>query len=754
MPALLALLLIVQPATSPDSTAADTVFYGGLLVRFLPRSEEVVLLDSAWVRYREMTVYGDSIHFGIEEQRLTASGDVLFTSGDLNVDGTMLQYDLDERKGMIRTARTEIESGFFRADEIWLVEENVINARRSLYTTCEKDPPHYAFHGPRAKLLVDDLVIVEPVVFRAFDIPLLAAPFWLVPVASRRTSGLLPFKVGQSSLQGWYASDLGYYWAFSEYADATFYCDVMTKKGIQPRFQGIYVVNPFARGNVNASYINEWDTRTTRYSVNARHDSRFFFGSDLSAAADIISDARYIPEYGEDRIDRLKQEAYSWAELNRRFGRVGRVTATAERRDLFLSNYRSTLLPGLAVSFGTQRLPFSLDLSPRVRFSRRHEQFADSTGADTARLENISGRASAGIGTPDYDLGPAGDLRAGYNLGLDSDWRVRQSSPSEAAASDWQAESASSHFLSNGINVSLSQRLPGAINTRQTVSADQRNDLSGSLPPDTRYRGDIMADLTLYRVFALNGFGLDGLLHTARTSAGMSYEPEVTDREYIGTPRLGEPRAARISLGLTNGFQARTSDSTPQKFDLGSAQLSTGYDIISRRPDPVRAGLRTGVPYSRLPFELSLDAAASFDWDSLRLGRDYRIATMLGWEYGFGRQPLAVPWVDTTRHDPQRDWRVRLGVNHYLLGDNNMLTGALTLYVPGWRFDLSSIGYNFTRRELTDYSITVWKDLHCWEALVNIEKLGSQWKYDFEFRIRQLQDIKLGKSTFRGILPE
>jgi len=734
----------VWPAgAEPDSAVSDTVFYGGRLVCFLARTDEVVLLDSAWVRHGTMTVYGDSIHYDIKEQRLTATGDVLFVSDDLNVNGTLLRYDLDERKGMMRTARTEIESGFFQADEIWLVEENVINARRSLYTTCEKDHPHYAFHGRRAKLFMDDIVVVEPVVFRIFNIPVLAAPFWLVPVATRRTSGLVPFKFGQAAGLGWYARDLAYYWVINDYADATFYCDVMTKKGIQPRFQGIYIVNPYARGNVNASYINEWDTRTTRYGVNARHSSRFFLDTDLSAAVDVISDARYVPEYGEERIDRLKQETYTWAELTRRIGRAGRVTATAERRDLFLSHYRSTTLPGVAVSFGTRRLPLGLDLSPRLRFDRRLQQFADSTGADTARLETASGRAGAGLGTPDYELGPAGRLRAGWNTSLDAgrDWRNR-------------VPDRDVRRLTNALDLSLTQSLPGGINTRQSVTADQRNDLTGGEPPETRYRGDLSADLTLYRIFPLTALGLDGMLHTVRPRLGVGYEPEVTAREYVGTPRLGEPRSARLSLFVDNGFQARTADSVPLKFDLGNAGLGTGYDLIERRLEPLRASLRTGVPHGRLPFSLGLDATAGFDFDSLDLSRDYRLTTSFGWEYLFGRRPLRVHWVDTTRHDPQRDWRVRLNLNHILLRDNNMLTGALSLYVPGWRFDLNSLGYNFTRGELTDYSVTVWKDLHCWEALVNIERLGSQWKYDFEFRIRQLQDIKVGKSTFRSFLPE
>ena len=742
---LVAFLLVAQLApASPDSAAPDTVFYGGRLVRFYAKTDEVVLLDSAWVRFGAMTVYAESIHYDIEEQRLSANHEVLFVSGENNIEGAMLEYDLDQRKGMMRTATTAIENGFFRADEIWLVEENVLNARRSRYTTCEKpDHPHFAFYGPRAKLLVDDVVIAEPVVFEVFGFPVLAAPFWLVPVATKRTSGLVPFKVGQSNTQGWYAKDLAWYWVINDYADATFFCDVMTKKGIQPRFQGIYIVNPFAQGNVNASYIREWDTRTTRYSLNARHDSRFFFDSDLSAAADFISDASYIPEYGEDIIDRLKQEAFSYAEVSRGFGRVGRVTATVERKDEFTNHFDYTLLPDLVLSLGTRRLPLGLDLSPRLRFTRRLENYGDSTGADTARYHELGGRASAGLGTPDYNLGVAGRLRAGYNVSLDlgREWR------DGATDSDTRT-------LANGVNIDLSQKLWGTVNTRQAIGATQSNDLTGARPPDTRYTGSITADMTLYRVFNVRALGLDGLLHTARPSAGLAYEPEVTAREYIGTPRLAEPKSARLTFDIGNGFQARTADSTAAKLDLGSANLATAYDLVNGRLEPLRANIRTAVPASRLPFTANLDASASFDFDSLDLGRDYRIATSFGWEHLFRHDSLRVAWVDTTRHDPGRDWRVRVSLNHVLYRDNSMLTGAFTFYVPGWRLDLTSIGYNFTRKELTDYSITVWKDLHCWEALVTVDKLGNQWKYDFEFRIRQLSDIKLGKSTFRSILPE
>ncbi|MEO0082707.1 MAG: putative LPS assembly protein LptD, partial [candidate division WOR-3 bacterium] len=217
---MLGLLLALLPTqVAADTVGQDTVFYGAQLVRFLARTEEVVLLDSAWVRYRDMTVYSDSIHYDTKLHRLTALGDVLFTSGDQNITGNLLQYDIDTRKGMMRTAWTEVENGFFWAEEVWLVRERVLNARQGHYTTCDHAPPHYSFPGPRTKLYMDDIAIAQPVVFRLFGAPILAAPFWLVPVASKRKSGIMPFKVGNAKGQGWYAKNLAYYWVVNDYSD-------------------------------------------------------------------------------------------------------------------------------------------------------------------------------------------------------------------------------------------------------------------------------------------------------------------------------------------------------------------------------------------------------------------------------------------------------------------------------------------------------------------------------------------------------
>jgi len=97
----------------------------------------------------------------------------------------------------------------------------------------------------------------------------------------------------------------------------------------------------------------------------------------------------------------------------------------------------------------------------------------------------------------------------------------------------------------------------------------------------------------------------------------------------------------------------------------------------------------------------------------------------------------------------------RLSLNHAFGADSlNMLKGTAAFALAGWKLDLTGLGYNFARNQLTDYGIMVTRDLHCWEAIGKLQKLGTKWSYDFELRIKKLPDLKLGKSTFGSLLPK
>jgi len=736
--------LTLPASPDPDSSAGDTVYYGGKRVTFYAKKEEVVLLDSAWVRYGDMTVYSDSIRYDTRIHRLAAYGDVLFTSADQNITGDLLQYDVDTRKGMMRTARTELPEGFFVAEEVWLVDEKALNARRGHYTTCEYDRPHYDFYGPRVKLLMDDVAITRPVVFRLFRFPILAAPFWLVPVASERKSGLLPFSVGNSSLQGWYAKNIAYYWVINDYADATFSLDVMTRKGIQPSFEGIYKVLPFADGGVDASYVQEWDSGRERYSLSGEHESeRFFLGTRFDAKADFVSDASYTGEYAEDDIQWLKRETRSHAQIRREIGRIGSFSAVASRDEDFQRHVNDMTLPSVSLALRSWKLPLHWTASPRLSFVNLVETRTDSVGQDTADTRQLRGRASLGLGSPEYSLGPAGGLTISHGITV-----------SENRGFYKGALTTRSTPMTNTFGLQARQKPLGLVNTDQRVSVGQTNQLYGEGDPSTSYSASAGADMTLYRVFGLEAFGFHGLLHTTRPGLSLEYRPEVTPRTFIGTPELLSPENARLAMTLNNGFEAKAG-SLGTKHDIGRFDLATAYDLTadSLNLSPLSARARLNPLPGLGKLRLSVDADASFDFYQTRIRDDWGVNTSLSWQHLFWQAPIRDSARSQTRHPSQRDLKFEVSLGHTFGERANMVRASAALYIPGWKLTLSSLGYNFKTRDLTNYNITLWRDLHCWEAIVSFDRLGETWKYNFEVRIRKLSDIKFGKGTVRSFLP-
>jgi hypothetical protein len=751
---LLALLLVAQPAdtTARDTIAADTthrdiIYYGGKRVIFNAKSEEVLLLDSASVRYREMSVYSDSIRYDVKKHQLTAYADVLFTSGSENVTGSLLVYDVDARKGMMRTAYTTVENGFFRASEVWMVRERVMNGRGGSYTTCDREHPHYAFYGPRVKLFMDDVAIAEPVIFKLGNTPVLAAPFWMVPVASKRKSGLLPFKIGNSSTEGLYSKNLAYYWVINDYSDMTFYADVMTKRGIQSRAEAVYVVTPFAQGNINGSYIGEWDTGHRRYSVSAVHRSdRFLFDSQLDGKLDLMSDKTYVPDYTEDQLEWLKTELFSYGQISKSLRRMGSITVLAQQKTKFADSTRSTDLPSVRLSMTQRPLLAGWNLSPSASFLHHTEDSTrlDSTGAlDSARWRDLNGNAAVGISGPAYNVGPLGSATVSERLAF-TEGRTYYNGSLER----------NPRTVSSGFSANMDQRFMGTLGLNEAVALTQSDNLRDTLPVNVAYVGNVTGRAIFYRVFSATAFGMRGLLHTATPTAGLAYEPKVDSGPLFGRPRLLDPKAARVNLGFGNSFQAKV-DSAGTKRDLGTIGFSTSYDLLDSSPGPLnRLSPLTGTlsidPLQGTNLNLSIDASAGFDFDSLDFSKNYSIATTFN--------------VNRIGFDSAHAERgFQLGLSHTYSRTSSgspahMITGTAAVAIPGWKLSLTDFGYNFTesdpKKRMANYGLLLTKDLHCWEAFAKYQRLGSRWTYDFEIRIKKLPDLKIGKGTFGSLLPK
>ncbi len=111
---------------------------------------------------------------------------------------------------------------------------------------------------------------------------------------------------------------------------------------------------------------------------------------------------------------------------------------------------------------------------------------------------------------------------------------------------------------------------------------------------------------------------------------------------------------------------------------------------------------------------------------------DYSVPWSLRFSYSFSyNSQVARPTLETTRTYMQ---------NVNFSGDINL--------TPNWRIGFSS-GYNFQEKEITYTSVDVYRDLHCWELLINWIPFGFRQSYNLTLRVKSsvLQDLKLTRRT-------
>jgi lipopolysaccharide assembly outer membrane protein LptD (OstA) len=735
----IALSLLLFFATEADS-AQKIVYYSSKNIVYYPKQELVILLDSAKVSYGDVVVDADSIEYDLKTKTLSAFKNVVFVTGSEKVDGNKLHYNLDTKRGFMRDAQTTVENGFVDGKEIWLVKEKTLHIRDGYYTTCDHDPPHYYFYSSKSRVLLNNTAITGPVVLKIFGIPCAAAPFWFFPISKQRKSGLLPFKFGQSNTDGLYAKGVAYYLVINDYADMTFMLDVMQKKGFQPKLEAIYIVNPFASGQIYTSYIRETQTKRQRYSINAKHRSQFLFGSNLDAYIDYQSDNTYLPDYAENEVQWLKKEIYSQVSLTRDFKRVGRTSLLVENRQDFEKLTREWKLPSIGISFYRLPLAGNWSLSPGISFANTEKKY-DSTGTNPrVRLHtsrSVSGRLS--FNHPKTFLG-AFDLPINLNYQTVRDEYV-------------DSMTNKSEQISGGTGFSTSQTIFQTLNFSEAVSYNHSIFFRDSAPADVEYNFTLNSNLTLFRLFEIGFLGIDNIMHRVMPSLSYNITPQTKHSGIWGMPRFDTiPKSSNIGFSVNNLFQGKAKKSGDKR-DIAVVLLNTNYDVQTRNLSPISLNSDLYL-LSQTNLNLLTNISLSLPWWSdnrLRFTLD-NMTINSSFFYNFIK-------TDTITNNEQG---IRISLNHLLsytaegtrlLVQSNMVNGTISVIPKAWRFDLSA-GINLKEAQLiTNYSITVYKDLHCWEAIVDFNKFGAQWAYDFKVRIKKIPDLSFSKGILGFVLP-
>ncbi len=538
----------ITPAQDTLIDSLDIVQYTAKTVTYDLTRSIIVLNDSAFIVYKDLTLLSDSAYYHIDTHLLEAFGECdLRQEGD-SIKGDYLRYNLDTKKAMMHNGRTRLGNGWLEGKEIYWVDENTINAYDGTYTSCEEPPPHYYyFYSPRMKVYVGNMVIARPIVLYIHDFPVAAAPFWFVPIAKKRQSGLLPFRLGNSREYGNYIRGFAYYLVISDYVDATLQLDALELQGIMPQVELVWNFEPFSTGKIYGSYINDQVAKERRYSIQARNASNYFlFGSSFNFDIKYVSDNTYQQEFAETTALWLQTEIISQATISKD-----------------IKGYKN-------------------DLS-----YERREEFKDTVTTVHERF-------------PLYTLAaPSKMLFSLISYGLSGHInRERTTTPLDTTDIA-------------GANLHTAPALQGSILGLFTVSPRAELDIAvynedsagNQWPVRSGYSLGVGASTNLYRVFGVELLGIHGILHKILPRLDYSYTPAFDFGKFPsvrGIPSFSERNS--IGFGLDQVFEAKIGEDM-KKNVIAQVNLASSYDFKIDSFAPISYTI--DLPYNPLPKPLT-----------------------------------------------------------------------------------------------------------------------------------------------------
>jgi hypothetical protein len=219
------------------------------------------------VNYGEMKLDAGYIQMDMDSSLLYANGipDSVGKMEELPVfkdksgeyESKRIKYNFKTGKGLISQVVTKQGEGYIVSGTSKKINQDVICMTDVKYTTCEDhEHPHFYLDVSKAKVRPKHYMVSGPahLVMEDVDLPLII-PFGYFPFKGDYQSGLLMPTYGDELERGFYLSDMGYYFAFSDYVDLALRADIYSKGSWGLKANSTYRKRYKFSGNFSASYI-------------------------------------------------------------------------------------------------------------------------------------------------------------------------------------------------------------------------------------------------------------------------------------------------------------------------------------------------------------------------------------------------------------------------------------------------------------------------------------------------------------------
>ena len=539
-------------------------------------------------------------------------------------DSLMVNYTTE--KALIWGLNSEQDNGILVGSGVSKkINDSTVYVRDIVITTSKKKKPDYDIRIKKAKIVPNKKIISKVAQLFIADVPTPAIiPFAYFPLTKNRTSGILMPTWGETSQQGYFLQNGGYYLAISDYFDLALTGDIYTNGSWGFRAKSNYALRYKFNGNFSYNY-----------------DNNIF---SLRGFDDYSKSSNYNIRWSHSQAAQANPNMRLSASVNLGSSKYYRESLNEYNTSSFLNNQLSSSISFSKKFVGT---PFNLSVSATHSQNTNTETINMSLPSLQLSMDRIYPFAPK-TGTKKNAL-----QKLGLTYNLASDYRISTSDSLFFKKEMFEeAKSGVKHNVALSTNMKLFKYFtvnPSA-SYKETWYFDyltkQYNPEEATIVTDTlngfkalrEYNTGISLSTNVYGTFNIKKGRLKAIRHTIRPSVSYSYRPDFSfyDEEVYnpdtqetevyspyksgiyGVPGKGISNSIGISLNNTLEAKVMSRDSTKTEAKkislLNSLNFSTSYnmaaDTMRWSPVSMNAGTQLFNNKMRVNFNASLDPYA------------------------------------------------------------------------------------------------------------------------------------------------
>ncbi len=764
-----------------DTSGVDTIEYRAVDLVYDVEKSTFNLNNSAQLKYRTATLDADTIWFDQENSVLAASGDpILRETKNPSLSGMRLKYNMNSRIGEIYYATTYQDNQQLNGMEVRRLPDQRIQIARGDFSTCnDSTHQHFYFYGRRMVVKPKETITARPVVLNIADVPVAVLPMIVAPLKSGRRSGILTPKFGGDQVQGYYMSNLGFYYAPNDYWDATVKGDII--EGEEARFERStltgevrYKLRYVLEGNVSyTSYLEEFDLANSGYDIRFSHNQNLTPDGKhtLSGSGSFVSSQSVRKDNALDAETILNQQANAQMTYSGKFGTNKSLTVKVRQDHNLVTDMMQREIPDIQYRMSGPLFNFEVDEDEEAYDDHSIASYLEKFNYSfNNRFNFYTVRARDTVNEVDTTakyVGYTGTYSLDYSMRV---LRVINLTPRANFTGFWTGTS--------WINPedSLQYR-------RRYTSLDPEHDSYG----DAAYNHDysITADTKLYGIWVPEIGRFTGIRHVLSPSVSYTYAPEMdTVKTFAPHPLLGQTpyqiEQKTVGFGLNNDFDIKYLKVVGRAVDTTREGVSDAVEdqYGNRRFLTTRHNVSYNFAADSLNFS---DITSSF---GLQILPDYMftVNTRHSVYHKFSDDPnkVQVPELIYWGYELSRAFRWSGNFNGGLpsqMGKYEMLkwsfgfdyrytfsstrvakdlfrdqishsTSITATFQPTVNWEMSySTQYDYNEGKFVTHRFTFNRTLHCWQLDFTWTPTGPAAGWSFAIYVRDLPDIKLNAGS-------